>query len=141
MKNRILTLYLVVISFLFAGHVSCWDDTLLEPEYVMRIVAITPSHAVPGDTITITGEGFGDQFYPYSTWDATSVWTFIAYISGSSTIPSGDADIISWSNTQIVANVRTGIPSGDCVIKVRRNGEKYTMNGYSESNAFPFRLD
>jgi hypothetical protein len=94
MKNKICTLYLVFIYFLFAGIVSCWDDTLLEPEYAMRIISITPSHVAPGDTITVTGEGFGDQFYPYSTWDATNIWTFIAFMSGSSTMKSGDADII-----------------------------------------------
>lgn len=83
-------------------HISLDPLVLPESAWAHNIASVNPPTACPGETVTITGSGFG-----------ASKPADVTLLVGSQEIPLGD--IVSWSNTQIVFKVpAAGLKSG-CV--------------------------
>jgi hypothetical protein len=69
----------------------------------LQLTSISPNSGVAGTSVTFTGAGFG-----------ASQGTGVAWLG------SLDGQVVSWSDTQIVATVATGAPSG--IACVQQNG-------------------
>src|ERR1700676_2237216 len=71
----------------------------------LHITSVSPTTGSPGTSITITGTGFGST-------------------QGSSTVTLGSmaGQVISWSDTQVVATVVAGSLTGDVRIQVVSSG-------------------
>jgi uncharacterized protein (TIGR02145 family) len=97
MKQRILVLSIIVLSFLF----SCSKDSSTNP-VTFTITSINPNNIKAGDTITIIGSGFG----------ATQNKSFVSFNNIAATQYS------SWSNTVINVKVPFGVTSGKLSVTV-----------------------
>src|SRR5205814_5775868 len=72
-----------------------WSNTVSLTVSTPNITSVTPTTAIAGTQITITGTGFG-----------------ASQGSGSAWLGSTYGVVVSWSDTQIVANVATGSKTG-----------------------------
>jgi len=79
----------------------------------LQLTGVTPNSGVPGTVVTITGNGFGNSQGSGAIW-----------------LGSAAAEVIGWSNTQILAVVASNAVSG--VARIEQNG--------TWSNAVPFTV-
>jgi hypothetical protein len=80
-----------------------WSNSVPFTVNSLHIDAVTPNSGAPGASVTITGTGFG------SSQGYGVVW-----------LGSTDGQVVSWDDTQIVANVAPSAVSG--VARVQQNG-------------------
>jgi hypothetical protein len=69
----------------------------------LQLTSISPTSGAAGTSVTFTGAGFGDSQGSGGVW-----------------LGSTDGQVVSWSDTQIVATVATGALTG--IARVRQNG-------------------
>src|SRR5438093_1130300 len=74
---------------------GAWSNTVNLTVSTPNITSVTPTTAIAGTQITVTGTGFG------ASQGGGNVWLGSTY-----------GVVVSWSDTQIVANVATGSKSG-----------------------------
>src|SRR2546429_191890 len=72
-----------------------WSNTVNLTVSTPNIASVTPSTAIAGTQITITGTGFG------ASQGSGNVWLGSTY-----------GEVVSWSDTQVVANVASGSQTG-----------------------------
>jgi hypothetical protein len=90
-----------------------WSNAVPFTVNTLRITSVDPSSGGPGTSVTITGGGFG------SSQGNGTVW-----------LGSTDGQVLSWSDTQVVATVGPAAVTG--IARIRQNGVW--------SNAVPFTV-
>jgi hypothetical protein len=93
---------------------NAWSNSVPFTVNTATIANVTPSSGAPGTEVTITGSYFGAE------QGAGQVW-----------LGAANGEVVSWSDTQIVAQVAAGSASGK--VQVLQNGVW--------SNALPFDVD
>ena len=132
MKKQYIILLILVIAAIFGikNNVLACKSAMGGIQYVIN--GVSPNIASPGDTITITGSGFGASARYSGGWSgillcqmSTGYCTVIASGEG----PSNPyySNILSWSNTQIQVKIPTdiliGYPYLNSLLRVRVDGD------------------
>ena len=82
---------------------GAWSNSVPFSINTLRVESVNPASGAAGTSVTVTGGGFG-----------------AARGSGSLLLGSASGQVVSWSDTQIVAQVATGSVSG--VARVQQGG-------------------
>lgn len=77
-----------------------------------ELCASDPTSGPPGTSITMTGQGFGST--------AGTVQLLGAYTAGFTRV----ANVVSWSDNQIVAQVPADMPAGEYIIAIEAGGQQ-----------------
>jgi len=85
-----------------------WIDDIEVTNSNPTITSVSPDRGVVGDTLTITGFGFGDT-------QGTSTVTFHDGVTATA------GDIGTWGNTQVTVDIPAGAESGDVIVTVTDN--------------------
>ena len=88
-----------------SGGTGFWIDDIRVENLAPYIGSLSPTRLLVGDTLTITGSGYGDT-------RGTSVVTFGGNVNPAS------GDYLSWGNNQITVKVPSGAKSGNVTITV-----------------------
>ncbi len=100
-----------------------WSNALTFTVNTAAIANVTPSSGVPGTQVTIAGSGFG------ASQGGGQVW-----------LGTANAAAVSWSDTQVVANVAAGAATGNAQILqngVVSNALPFTVNTLQIANVSP----
>ena len=117
-----------VVAIIAGGVEGCKDagtEPMVQP-LAPVITGVQPDSAAVGDTLTVTGSGFGDA-------------------QGGSTVRVGGvaAVIVSWNSTQIVLTVPTGAAGGVLVVTVggsASNNAGFTLRAATAAVSFSQRI-